>query len=284
MRDVYVEIVLNAPADPSVRELISFQLHEWGFSGFLEDDASIHCFLPKSRWNKTTQERLAAFIADKRPGGVSISSITEILNENWNRRWEESILPVEAGNTFIIIPSWHPVPAKPGKIAITIDPKMSFGTGYHESTRLMLRMIEEHGALQLRVLDVGTGTGVLAVAAAKLGSKHVLGIDVDEWSYLNARENVDRNACGDLIEIRLGSLEVVTETGFDMILANITRNVILELLPLLLQKLKKGGFLICSGFILEDKTIMEDSLRHYRCAVLSTVKENEWIGMAAQKT
>ncbi len=283
MNNVYVEIVLTVAPDQALRELISFQLHEWGFTGFLEDDLSIHCFLPKPHWNENTQHRLGAFLAEQEPASVVLSSIAEVANENWNRKWEETILPIEVGDQFVIAPSWHPVPASAGKVVVTIDPKMSFGTGYHESTRLMLRMIEKHGTARAHVLDVGTGTGILAIAAAKLGSVHVVGIDTDEWSYTNARENVEKNGCNGVVEIHFGSLEVVAETGFDMILANITRTAILELLPSLVQKLRKEGALLCSGLMIEDRTSVEDALRNEGCTLLSGATENEWIGIAAQR-
>ena len=281
MKEVYIEIVLAVAPDPALRELISFQLHEWGCTGFLEDDLSIHCYLQKPRWTEILNKKLSAFIAEEEPAVVSLSSIAEIANENWNLQWEETIQPIEAGERFIIAPSWHPVDAKEGKIVVTIDPKMSFGTGYHESTRLMLRMLEKHGSARPHVLDVGTGTGILAIAAAKLGSIHVVGIDVDEWSYSNARENVEKNGCGGIVEIHFGSLEVVAETGFDMILANITRTAILELLPSLVQKLRKEGVILCSGLMTEDRSSVEDALRQEGCALLSGATENEWIGIAA---
>ena len=283
MNDVYIDVVLNAPADETVRELLSFQLHQLGFSGFMETVTGFHCYIPKALWNNALHESILFIVKEKQPHSVTITAIAEIENQNWNRQWEESIQPVEVSKKIVITPSWHSLPPEEGKIVLVIDPKMSFGTGYHESTRLMLRMMERTITPNSFVLDVGTGTGILAIAAIKLGSRRSVGIDIDEWSYENAKENAGRNACEDRVEILSGSMDAVGEAGFDFILANITRNVIAELLPSMIEKIAQNGMFLFSGLLAEDQSIIEKLLREKGYRVVSVDRENEWIGVAARK-
>ena len=284
MSEVYVEFALKAPADDALRELISFQLYGLGFSGFLETDNAFVCYIPKALWDDALQNKILSIVAEEGHSPISISSITEIQNQNWNQQWEESIQPVEVSERIVVAPSWHPVPENAGKIVLVIDPKMSFGTGYHESTRLMLRMMERFVTPKSFVLDVGTGTGILAIAAVKLGSRFAVGIDIDEWSHINAKENAVRNDCEQCVDIRLGSLEVVKEIRFDFILANITRGTIIELFPSMVEKLDKRGTILLSGLLTDDRKIIEGILNKHHCTVLSIFEENEWIGIAARKT
>jgi ribosomal protein L11 methyltransferase len=284
MSGVYIEVVLDAPADDALRELLSFQLYGLGFSGFLETDNGFHCYIPKVLWNDPLQNTLLSIVGEKRPSPIIISSITEIQNQNWNRQWEESIQPVEVSERIVITPSWHSLPEEAGRIVLVIDPKMSFGTGYHESTRLMLRMMERYVTPKSFVLDVGTGTGILAIAAVKLGSRLAVGIDTDEWSHINAKENVIHNSCEQRVDIRLGSLEVVKEIGFDFILANITRGTITELFPSMAEKLDKRGTFLLSGLLTDDRELIKGVLNEHHCTLLSIDEENEWIGVAARKT
>ncbi|MGA7160079.1 MAG: 50S ribosomal protein L11 methyltransferase [Bacteroidota bacterium] len=283
MNELYVDVVLNAPADDALRELLSSQLYGLGFNGFLEDHSGLHCYITKRLWSDTLRNELSILLDKEHTSPVTISRIVEIQNQNWNRQWEESIQPVDVSAKLVITPSWHAVPENGERVVLVIDPKMSFGTGYHESTRLMLRMIERYITPNSFVLDVGTGTGILAIAAVKLGSRFAIGIDFDEWSQVNAKENVVRNGCELRIDIRLGSLEIVDESGFDFILANITRATIVELLPSMVGKLDKNGTILLSGLLTDDKAVIETALKQNACAILSIAEENEWIGIAARK-
>ena len=283
MNELYLEVVLNAPADDALRELISSQLYELGFNGFLEDHSGLHCYIAKRLWNDTLCSKLLTLLDKKQSSPVKISSIVEIQNQNWNRQWEESIQPVDVSEKIVITPSWHAVPENGKRVVLVIDPKMSFGTGYHESTRLMLRMIERYITPNSFVLDVGTGTGILAIAAVKFGSRFAIAIDIDEWSQVNAKENAVRNGCEQRIDIRLGSLDVVDESGFDFILANITRVTITELLPPMAGKLGNNGMFLLSGLLADDKEVIESALKQNACTILSIAEENEWIGITARK-
>ena len=116
-----------------------------------------------------------------------------VAEKNWNSAWEETIRPIRVSERIVVAPTWHPFNGGPGDIVLTIDPKMSFGTGYHESTRLLLGLMERHLRIGARVLDAGTGTGILAIAALKLGAASAIAFDIDEWSFVNAVDNTRLN-------------------------------------------------------------------------------------------
>lgn len=283
MNETYLDILLSVPNDDSLRETLAYQLHHLGFEGLMEDQDGLHAYILRDRWDNALQTSLQAVWNTHAPHSIVISSITEIRNQNWNRQWEESIQPVAVTERIIVTPSWHPLPDQEQKIVLIIDPKMSFGTGYHESTRLALRMLEQYLIAHSTVLDVGTGTGILAIAAVKLGARHAIGVDVDEWSYLNGQENVERNGLVKYVDVRHGSLDAVQEREFTMIIANITRNAIIKLLPAMLDRLQNDGILLLSGLMADDRLFMEETLQRHRCTLLSVINENEWVGIAARR-
>ncbi len=282
MNDIYLDIHLSVPPDDSIRELIPAALSEYPFEGFVDDDRGVHCFIKKELWHGSIETIIKEISELYHLPFLEYLSTTEIRHQNWNEEWERSITPIEVSDRCIITPSWHPVEA-PGKTVIIIDPKMTFGTGFHETTRLMIRMMEKHLRSGAAVLDVGTGTGVLAIAAVKMGAQHCVGIDIDEWSLENGRENAMRNGVSDRIDIRIGSMETVTESSFDCILANIIRNTILELMDAILAKLAPGGLVLFSGLLTADRSAVEAALEQRGYTVAEMLRENDWIALAARR-
>jgi ribosomal protein L11 methyltransferase len=185
----FLEISISAA--PSQQELLIPTMVELGCDGFRQMDSSLLCYIDKSRWGEDKFETLQLQLKSllRTISSNAVIAITEILEENWNEQWEHSLQPIEVGKRLVVKPSWTEYAARPGAIVITIDPKMSFGTGYHESTRLTLQFLEQFVNPGSTVLDVGTGTGVLAIAAIKLGARAAVGIDIDDWSITNAKEN-----------------------------------------------------------------------------------------------
>jgi len=283
MDESYVEVVIDLAANSALRELLSSQLFELGFSGFLEDDAGLHCYIPKTLWSNAVETDLSSIMKQDGLSAAAISAVSEIQQQNWNQQWEASIQPVTVTEKITIAPSWHTVLKQDGTIVLIIDPKMSFGTGYHESTRLMLRMMERTIKPNSLVLDVGTGTGILAIAAVKLGARLAVGVDTDEWSFINAKENAERNGCERTVEIRLGSLDAVPEQGFDFILANITRNTISGLFPAMIEKIDPNGIFLLSGLLRDDHDPIKKILSDRQYSILFVESENEWIGIGARK-
>jgi Ribosomal protein L11 methylase len=211
---------------------------------------------------------------------VTISIIEKI---NWNEEWEKSVQPIEIGERFVVKPSWAEYKGDKDRIILHIDPKMSFGTGYHETTRLTLRLLEKYMEKDYEVVDVGTGTGILAIAAVKLGCKKATGTDIDEWSIENASENVARNQVESAISIEDKSLNDFAAESIDLITANLTLNTNTEFLKEFHRILKDGGKLLLSGLLHSDKNAMERNLISNSFEVLSALTENEWIAIAAAK-
>lgn len=282
MNDIYLDFHIAVSPDESIREIVPATLSEYSFEGFVEDDLGIHCYIKKDDWHEDIEIIIKEISEQYNLPFVQHISTTEIQHKNWNEEWEQSIQPINISERFVIAPSWN-LGNDITKTVIIIDPKMTFGTGYHETTRLMIRLMERYIAKDNSVLDVGTGTGILAIAGAKMGAKHIIGIDIDEWSLDNGIENTLKNGVENDIEIRIGSLEVVTESNFDIILANIFRNTILDLLNTMLQKLSVKGIIIFSGLLVADQPIIEEALNKKHFRVISVLRENEWIAMAAER-
>ncbi len=282
MNDIYIDFHVAVTPDESVREIVIAALSDYKFEGFVEDELGVHCYIKKDDWHENIESIIKEISEQYNLPFVQYISTMDIQHKNWNEEWEQSIQPIHVSERFVIAPSWN-LGSSNSKTIIVIDPKMTFGTGYHETTRLMIRLMENYIQPNNSVLDVGTGTGILAIAAAKLGAKNIIGIDIDEWSLDNGIENTRRNKVEKEIEIRIGSLEVVPETNFDIILANIFRNTILDLLDTMLQKLSPKGRIIFSGLLVADQSIIETALNKRNVNVISFLRENEWIAIAAEK-
>ena len=256
-----------------------------GFEGFWEDGKNLRAYVGDDRWNPdrldVLREKLTRIARDLSLPPPSLT-LTVVQERNWNRSWEETIRPIRVTDRIVIAPTWHPFTAGPGDIVLTIDPKMSFGTGYHETTRLMLGLLERHLTAGARLLDAGTGTGVIAIAALKLGAAAAIGFDIDEWSFTNAAENGALNGVSGLFTVRQGDLSAVRETGFDMIAANIQKNVIEEMLPGLVSRLAPAGTILVSGLLTGDRDSMVATLTREGLTLADERREGEWIAFAAK--
>lgn len=206
----------------------------------------------------------------------------EVADRNWNEEWERTVRPVEVGTRIAIVPSWCDYRNESGRIVLTIDPKMSFGTGYHETTRLMLLLIEKHVRGGSFVLDVGTGTGVLALAAVRLGAASAVGTDTDEWAVDNALENVRLNREEERVRIHRGSIPPGLPSPPGMICANLTLNDLRPLLDEFRRLLCPGGVLLVSGLLAADEEEIGAALAAAGFTVAETARENEWLAICAR--
>lgn len=207
----------------------------------------------------------------------------EFEDKNWNEEYEKNVRIIEVSEKIVIKPSFKEYKAKEEQIVITIDPKMSFGTGEHETTRLVLMMLEKYIKKNDFVLDVGSGTGILAIGSVLLGAKKAIGIDNDEWCLLNGIENVKQNNLEEKVEIRLCELHQIEEKNFDLIIANINKHILLDISALLQNKLKKDGVLILSGLLFSDE---EDIISMYHSNDFRFIEKklmNEWIALTFYK-
>jgi ribosomal protein L11 methyltransferase len=272
-------------ADEELVEQLIAILPQLGFEGFWEDGAQLKCYIGSDRWNTAIREEVGTVLRRMTRSSSSASpkvSISTIEAKNWNEEWEKTIRPIQITDRIVIKPSWHEYIPAQGQIVITIDPKMSFGTGYHETTRLVLKLMERNVKRGMSVLDVGTGTGVLAIAGVMLGAASAIGVDIDEWSYDNAVENTRLNHVEDRVKIVHGEICSVPGKEFDLITANIQMNVIVPILHEMKSRLTAGGLFIFSGLLLADKAEIARELSGLGLHVCNELVENEWISVAAR--
>lgn len=276
----YMKLVIEITED--YQEHMIAELMELDFYGFEQDDDRLIAFVEKPRFNDSNMEVIEQIIGAL-PGARFIE-LTDVEEENWNASWEESIQPQTIGS-FYVRPTWSAEQPPRDKILLEIDPKMSFGTGYHATTRLMLRQLGNLNCDGKRVLDAGTGTGILAIAACKCGASRVIGFDYDPLCEKNATENALINNVDSRLSIRLGGFETVkNEDPFDLILANINRNVILEFLEQLISSLHKNGKLCISGLLNTDEETVMHRLDAYPVSVTDKQTEDEWMLLQVERT
>src|SRR5512135_3132469 len=203
------------------------ELADTGLLGACEADGIAHFYWPAESWNPFILDLLRLLLRER---GMPIEAVDVSLevvpDQDWNVVWAQSVKPVRIGRRFLIRQSWNPVDPQPGIIELVIDPKRAFGSGFHATTQLLLEWLESAVRKADRVLDLGTGSGVLAMAAVRLGAASALGIDCDPEAVECARENAAANGFGAELEFRLESIERLETTGFDIVVANLDRNTL----------------------------------------------------------
>ncbi|MCH7974576.1 MAG: 50S ribosomal protein L11 methyltransferase, partial [Bacteroidetes bacterium] len=200
-----------------------------------------------------------------------------IKNKNWNEEWEKNLKVVKISDRIVIKPSFREYEKKGDELVITIDPKMSFGTGEHATTRLVTLMLEKHLQKGDRVLDVGSGTGILTIAAVKLGAESALAIDNDDWCYENGKENCLLNNVESKIEIRNCEIAEVDEKNFPLIISNIQKNVLLSIAEEFMKRIKLNGTLILSGLLIEDKDDIVNKYNTVGFNLIDSKQMDEWM-------
>jgi ribosomal protein L11 methyltransferase len=269
----YIKLTIHILDD--YQESLIAELLDLDFYGFEQLDGRLEAFVEKPRYNDVNREYIEQILAVY-PGSPYVET-EEIAEQNWNETWEQGIQPIEVG-PFYVKPTWKRDLPDKGLILLEIDPKMAFGTGYHETTRLMLRHLPGFEFKDKSVLDAGTGTGILAIAAAKLGAKKVFGFDIDPWSKVNAEENSLINGTNGVVTIEEGSMETLPKgEKFEIILANINRNVILDLLPDFTDLMKAGGDLCLTGLLKTDRDTIIDAAKGLPLVYQSESEEGEWM-------
>ncbi len=265
-------------------ELISGAFWELDIAGINELDNSIIIFaLEDSPVSIADVESiLEAFKGENLIESYSVSEEV-IENRNWNEEWEKKVRVIEVTDRLVIKPSFKEYTPREGQIILGIDPKMSFGTGEHQTTKLVLQFLEKYTEQGAQVLDVGCGTGVLAIGAVLLGAQKAIGIDNDEWCLLNGNENVALNSLEEKVEIRLCETKDVAEKDFDLILANINKHILIEIRDDLYGKMKTGGTLILSGLLTSDEEDIVSSYSGKGLKLIEKKNQDEWIALVFRK-
>jgi ribosomal protein L11 methyltransferase len=211
-------------------------------------------------------------------------TVKSIREENWNKTWEKQTGIVEATPQIIIKPSWKKLPKHHrNKIVLHVDPKMSFGTGHHETTRLSLSLLERFLQPKMTVLDFGCGTGVLGIACVKLGAKSVTAVDLDPWAIENTRENIKRNNVQRQMKVRLGSVSAIPRSKYDLIVANIDFRTISRFLKSIVDRTRKEGTIILSGILTSDMPALLPLFEKNRLVPVKLDNENEWTAVALRR-
>lgn len=215
-------------------------------------------------------------------GTVEDPAYAWVKDEDWENAWKVYFKPFKVGQRFVVIPSWEEYQLQEGEIPLYLDPGMAFGTGSHPTTALCLRWLEKVVKPGARVLDVGTGSGILAIGAARLGAAPILGIDIDPVAIQVAAENISRNEAA--VEVRKATLDQVEPDECDLVIANIIASVIVDILPDVAPRMKKGGRFLASGIIAEKKQQVLDALTATWLLPLEVREEGGWVAILATKS
>ena len=275
----YKEFTITS--EPFNSEILSSILWELEIMGINEEVGCLKVFADEN--SSLNSEIISSYLEKLRNEKLLKSFDVEenVLEEkNWNEEWEKSINVIEVSDRIVIKPTFRNYEAKPEQIVISIDPKMSFGTGEHQSTKLMLQLIEKYVKPGMRVLDVGSGTGVLAIATVKLGASSAIAVDNDEWCLDNGKENCVLNNVSDKVDVRLGIVQDIPEKDFDLVIANIQKNVLLEISGKLVKRLGGKGILILSGLLETDENDIKKEYKKSGLKMIDKRQMGEWIAVS----
>ena len=269
------------PCTETVNDVLAAILGEVGFESFVECEGGLTAYIQQTLCDENAIK--IAINEFPLPDTDITYTYTEAEDKDWNEEWEKNYFkPIRIGKDCIIRASFHE--HEPGyAYNIIIDPKMAFGTGNHETTFLMISEILKLDLTSKELLDMGCGTAVLAILAHMKGAGRVVAIDIDEWAYNNALENIRLNNTND-IQVALGGAEQIPAFGtFDIVFANINRNILLNDIRHYSECMKPGAFLYMSGFYVQDIPAIEEECKHNGLALLSHTEKNNWAAVKVQK-
>jgi ribosomal protein L11 methyltransferase len=269
-------------------EAVANYLHELGSPGLQveegEREITLMAYLPGRV--EDIREKADEYLRDLRKLGFRIGSgkiaVDYLMPTDWLALWRDRLRPIRVGRRLLIRPSWLTAPGENDRVTIVIEPQMAFGTGHHATTQFCLRALEDLLRKGHRVLDVGTGSGILSIAAAKLGAGRVLGVDIDSQAIATARENVRINEVNDLVRISTHEIGNLPERSFHLAVANIDGHTLFPLLPRLVRIVRRGGFLVLAGFLLEEETALRRQLTSLGLGPERLERGPEWVSVVVR--
>ncbi|SFR52633.1 ribosomal protein L11 methyltransferase [Robiginitalea myxolifaciens] len=267
------------PREPAAG-IFTAVLAELGFESFEDTETGLIAYIKEADFDEASLRQIPYWKSDAWQASYTLERIPV---QNWNAVWEADYHPIQVSDLCVVRAPFHNPPEPPVTYDLVIAPKMSFGTGHHETTWLMLSALLEKTVSGKRVLDMGCGTGVLGILAHRMGAQQVIGIDIDAWSVENARENADRNQ-GESIEFRLGEADSIGEDHFDLILANINKNILLDQLPRYAKALEPGGVLLLSGFYPADIQDLTDAATALGLKHENTLQQGAWCALELSRS
>lgn len=264
------------PLQPGTEILIA-ELGDAGFESFVENDEGVTAYIQKSKWTSSCLDDI--FVLNNGEFKITYDR-EEIEQVNWNEEWEKNFQPIEVDGLCTVRAPFHATPAT--EYDIVIEPKMSFGTGHHETTHMMIQHLLKLDLKDKKVLDMGCGTGVLAILAEKLGASALDAIDIDNWCYLNSLENTERNHCKH-ISVYEGDTALLEGKQYDVIIANINRNILLNDIPKYTACLCHGGILLLSGFYRDDIPVIDEICVKFSLNFVENFEKNHWVAIKYEK-
>ncbi len=276
----YTEVKISiTPFSQQDADIITALLAEIGFDSFAESENELNAYIPTQNFDRQKLEHTLNTTAFSSTLSYNLSAIED---QNWNTKWEQNFSPIAIDCLCYVRAPFHESKKHEFKVEIVIEPKMAFGTGHHETTWLMLKQLFSINLSNKNVLDMGCGTGILAIGAEKLGAKSITAIDNDTWAYQNTKENVKANACSRVITT-LGDATLLGAETFDIILANINLNILLADMKQYVKCLANNGILIMSGILQQDLKTLEAEVLNQGLLITNKSFKNDWAAVIAIK-
>lgn len=281
MNDYYLVRFEMSPCVNDECDILSALLCGVGFESFVTDETGVSAYVKKELYD---EDAVRAALTEYDFKATIALSATLIPGQDWNSEWEKHYFqPIVFEDRCVVHSSFHKDYPK-AEYDIVIDPRMAFGTGHHETTSLMVERLLENELTGMRVLDMGTGTGILAILSAMRGAERVVGVEIDPPAYENATDNIGLNGTP-RVELRLGGAETVAEEAyFDYVLANINRNIILEDIGSYAKALRTNGYMVLSGFYKEDVPMIEEAAAACGLHAVSVRDKNRWANLMLRKS
>ncbi|MFK8061126.1 MAG: 50S ribosomal protein L11 methyltransferase [Polaribacter sp.] len=277
MDNIYIEYSFTvSPKEPATEILIA-ELGVVGFESFVEIENGVTAYIQKEDWNSEILEDVFVLNSDE----FSIEyNLNEVAQTNWNAEWEKNFTPIQVDDLVSIRAPFHENPNL--KYDIVIEPEMSCGTGHHETTHMMVQHLLQLNLDNKKTLDMGCGTGILAIFAEMKGAKPIDAIDIDNWCYENSLENVTRNNCSN-ISVFFFFSSLLINKKYDVIIANINRNILLMDMKIYTNCLNENGVLLLSGFYEEDIPIIDAEVSKYNLKLETYIERNNWVALKYNK-
>jgi ribosomal protein L11 methyltransferase len=254
-------------------EILIAELGEKAFESFIETETGVSAYLQTEFYSKDILDDI--YILSSQEFKISYA-IEEIEQVNWNEEWEKNFDPIDVDGKCHVRAPFHPKTT--AEFDIIIEPKMSFGTGHHETTHMMIQHLLETDVTGLKTLDMGCGTAILAILAELKGAKPIDAIDIDNWCYLNSIENATRNNCTE-ITVYEGEANILEGKKYDLIIANINRNILLNDMQVYVDGLNANGILLLSGFYNEDVPFIDESCESKGLTFVKKLERNNWVSL-----
>ena len=273
MSNVYLGYHFTVEPRELGSEILVAELGELPFESFVESEFGVTAYIQKQLWNENILEDLQILHS---PEFVISYTVEEIEQVNWNEEWEKNFEAIDVDGICHVRAPFHP--KTDAQFDIVIEPKMSFGTGHHETTHMMIQHLLEMDVVGMKTLDMGCGTAILAILAEMKGAKPIDAIDIDNWCYLNSIENAERNNCKN-ITVYEGDAALLKDKKYDLIIANINRNILLNDMQSYVDCLNPNGTILFSGFYQEDIPFIDASCVEKGLTYVKKLERNNWVSL-----